>query len=116
MKKSSEDFVRSIKEKVIQQKNTEIIQRNLLHDSLDYFSEMLSRDGEIEVRNQKKFDSGEMNCFLGLYCENDSIPDHINSIFDDNELLYKNLELDSKKMVTVLTLAEIYYHPRTRII
>jgi hypothetical protein len=99
MKKSSEDFVKSIKEKVTQQKNTEIIQRNLLHDSLDYFSSVLSKDGEIEVRNQKKFDSGELNCFLGLYCESDSIPDHINSILATNELEYKVLELDTKKMV-----------------
>jgi hypothetical protein len=99
MKKSSEDFVKSIKEKVTQQKNIEIIQRNLLHDSLDYFSSMLSKDGEIEVRNQKKFDSGELNCFLGLYCESDSIPDHINSILTSNELEYKVLDLDAKKMV-----------------
>jgi hypothetical protein len=99
MKKSSEDFVKSIKEKVTQQKNIEIIQRNLLHDSLDYFSLMLSKDGEIEVRNQKKFDSGELNCFLGLYCESDSIPVHINSILTSNELEYKVLELDAKKMV-----------------
>ena len=99
MKKSSEDFVKSIKEKVTQQKNIEIIQRNLLHDSLDYFSSMLSKDGGIEVRNQKKFDSGEMNCFLGLYSENDSIPDHINLILDNNGLEYKVLELDIKKIV-----------------
>jgi hypothetical protein len=99
MKKSSEDFVKSIKEKVNHQKNIETIQRNLLHDSLDYFSSLISKNGEVEIRNQKKFDSGEMNCFLGLYSENDNIPEQINLILDNNKLEYKSLDLDSKKIV-----------------
>ena len=99
MKKSSEDFVKSIKEKVNQQKNIETIQRNLLHDSLDYFSSLIKDDGGIEIRSHKKFDSGEMNCFLGLYSEVDSIPNHINSIFDNFKHPYKLLELDSKKII-----------------
>jgi len=99
MKKSSEDFVKSIKEKVNQQKNIETIQRNLLHDSLDYFSSIIKDDGEIEIRSHKKFDSGEMNCFLSLYSEADSIPNHINFIFNNSKHRYKSLELDSKKII-----------------
>jgi hypothetical protein len=99
MKKSSEDFVKSIKEKVNHQKNIETIQRNLLHDSLDYFSSLISENDEIEIRNQKKFDSGEINCFLGLYSENANIPDQINLILDDNKLEYKFLDLDSKRII-----------------
>jgi hypothetical protein len=99
MKKSSEDFVKSIKEKVNQQKNIEIIQRNLLHDSLDYFSSVILQDGEIEIRSCKKFDSGEMNCFLNLYSEHDSIPDQIDSILHKNNLEFKNLRLDERKLI-----------------
>jgi hypothetical protein len=99
MKKSSEDFVKSIKEKVNQQKNIEIIQRNLLHDSLDYFSSVISENNEIEIRNQKKFDSGEMNCFLSLYSENDLKSNQINCILDKNKLEYKVLDLDTKRIV-----------------
>jgi hypothetical protein len=99
MKKSSEDFVKSIKEKVNQQKNIETIQRNLLHDSLDYFSSLIRDDGSIEIKSHKKFDSGDMNCFLSLYSEVDSIPDQINLIFDNFRHPYKLLELDSKKII-----------------
>lgn len=99
MEKSSEDFVKFIKEKVNKQKNIEIIQRNLLHDSLDYFSSLLADDKNIDVRSQKKFNSGEMNCFLSLYSESSSIPDRINSIFDNSQIEYKFLELDSKKII-----------------
>ena len=99
MKKSSEDFVKSIKEKVNHQKNIEAIQRNLLHDSLDYFSSLIKDDGGIDIRSHKKFDSGDMNCFLDLYSENESIPNQINSIFDNFRHPYKSLELDSKRII-----------------
>lgn len=99
MKKSSEDFVKSIKEKVNHQKNIEAIQRNLLHDSLDYFSSLIKDDGGIDIRSHKKFDSGDMNCFLDLYSENESIPSQINSIFDNFRHPYKSLELDSKRII-----------------
>ncbi len=99
MKKSSEDFVKSIKEKVNQQKNIEMIQRNLLHDSLDYFSSVVLKNGGIEVRNCKKFDSGEMNCFLNLYSENESIPNQIDSVLNGTNLEYRKLDLDDKKSI-----------------
>lgn len=99
MKKSSEDFVKSIKEKVNHQKNIEAIQRNLLHDSLDYFSSLIKDDGGIDIRSHKKFDSGDMYCFLDLYSENESIPNQINSIFDNFRHPYKSLELDSKRII-----------------
>ena len=106
MKKSSEDFVNSIKEKVNQQKNIETIQRNLLHDSLDYFSSLLSKNGQIDIRSQKKFDSGEMNCFLNLYTEVDDIPGLINSILESSKLEYKNLTLDPKKVIYCINFGE----------
>ena len=99
MKKSSEDFVRSVKEKVSQQKNIEIIQRNLLHDSLDYFSSLINNDDEVEIRSQKKFESGELTCFLNLYSEVDDIPNLMKSIFDLAGLEYKMLDLDTKKII-----------------
>ncbi len=99
MKKSSEDFVKSVKEKVNQQKNIEIIQRNLLHDSLDYFSSLVREDDEVEIKSQKKFESGELSCFLNLYSEADDIPELIKSIFDLAGLEYKILDLDSKKII-----------------
>ena len=40
-----------------------------------------------------------MNCFLSLYSEVDSIPNHINTIFDNFRHQYKVLELDSKKII-----------------
>ena len=84
MEKTSGDFVKSLKEKISKKKKQEKLQRNILHDSLDYLISIVKESPQIELRSVKNFETNEISCFLNLYSECENIPHSIGSLIEKN--------------------------------
>jgi hypothetical protein len=106
MEKTSGDFVKSLKDKISKQKKQEKFQRNILHDSLDYLISIIKGSSQIELRSVKNFKTSEISCFLNLYCESDDIPSSIESLFNDNSLDFRKVQLDEKKFLYLVDFGE----------
>lgn len=102
MKKTSEDFVRSLREKIKDKRNEEIIQRNVLHNALDYFSYILCKDGKIEVKDQKKYQNSDLKTSIKMYSEDDNIPDLIGKILESENLDFNKKLIEPKRVLFVI--------------
>jgi hypothetical protein len=97
MEKTSGDFVKSLKDKISKQKKQEKLQRNILHDSLDYLISIIKGSSQMELRSIKNYKTSEISCFLNLYCESDDISISIETLFSENNLAFSRIQLDPKK-------------------
>ena len=91
MKGTSEDFVKSLKDKISKKEKKETFYRNLLQDSLDYFISVIKKSAEIEIRSIKNFKTHEVSCFLNLYSENENIPELILGMLNREGFQFNNI-------------------------
>ena len=106
MEKTSGDFVKSLKEKISKKKKQEKLQRNILHDSLDYLISIVKESPQIELRSVKNFETNEISCFLNLYSECENIPQSIGSLIEKNGLDFRKIELDPKRILYLVDFGE----------
>jgi len=102
MKGTSEDFVKSLKEKISKKEEEETFYRNLLQDSLDYFISVIKKSSDIEIRSIKNFKTNEVSCFLNLYSENENIPGLISGMLHKEGFQFNNMELDQKRSLYLI--------------
>jgi hypothetical protein len=106
MKGTSEDFVKSLKEKISKKEEKETFYRNLLQDSLDYFISIIKKSPEIEIRSIKNFKTNEVSCFLNLYSESENIPSLISGMLNKEGFQFDNIELDSKRSLYLINFGQ----------
>ena len=106
MKGTSEDFVKSLKDKISKKEKKETFYRNLLQDSLDYFISVIKKSTEIEIRSIKNFKTHEVSCFLNLYSENENIPELILGMLNKEGFQLNNIELDPKRSLYLINFGQ----------
>jgi hypothetical protein len=104
MKKTSEDFVRSLRKKIQDKKNEEIIQRNVLHNALDYFSYILCKEEKIELKEQKKYQNRDLKSSIRMYSENEDIPGLISEILTLSDMEFTMKGISDKIFLFVVNL------------
>jgi hypothetical protein len=97
MKKTSEDFVKSLKDKISRIKKQENFQRNLLQDSVEYFIGLLAASNEVEIKSIKNFETSDISCFLNLYSESENIPDTLSSILNSSNIRHKSKDIGKRR-------------------
>jgi hypothetical protein len=106
MKGTSEDFVKSLKDKISKKEKKETFYRNLLQDSLDYFISIIKESNEIEIRSIKNFKTNEVSCFLNLYSENENIPALISGMLNDEKFQFDSIDLDPKRSLYLINFGQ----------
>lgn len=99
MEKPSEDFVKSLKDKILRKKKREEFQRNILQDSLEYLILLFTSSGEIEIKSTKNFETSEMSCFLNMYSESDNIPETISNILRNSNTSFNTKDIGKRKII-----------------
>lgn len=99
MEKPSEDFVKSLKDKILRTKKKEEFQRNILHDSLEYLILLFNSSGEIDIKSTKNFETSEISCFLNLYSESENITETISNILKDSNVPFRIKDIGKRKTI-----------------
>ncbi len=102
MKKTSEDFVRSLREKINDKKKEDIIQRNVLHNALDYFSSILCKDQKIDIKNVKKYKNSDLKSSIKIYSEQENIFEHISNLLTLEKLEFNSSKIGDKIIIFVI--------------
>jgi len=102
MEKTSEDFVKSLKDKILRTKKKEEFQRNILQDSLEYLILLFNESGEIDIKSTKNFETSEISCFLNLYSESDDIPGTIAGILKNSNIPFKTENIGKRKIIFLM--------------
>lgn len=102
MKKTSEDFVRSLREKINDKRNEDIIQRNVLHNALDYFSSILCKDQKIDIKNVKKYKNRDLKSSIKIYSEQENIFEHISNLLTSEKLEFNSSKIGDKIIIFVI--------------
>jgi hypothetical protein len=102
MKKTSEDFVRSLREKINDKRNEDIIQRNVLHNALDYFSSVLCKDQKIDIKNVKKYKNRDLKSSIKIYSEQENIFEHISNLLTSEKLEFNSSKIGDKIIIFVI--------------
>jgi hypothetical protein len=99
MEKPSEDFVKSLKDKILRTKKKEEFQRNILQDSLEYLILLFNSSGEIDIKSTKNFETSEISCFLNLYSESENITETISNILKDSNVPFRIKDIGKRKTI-----------------
>jgi len=99
MEKTSEDFVKSLKDKILRTKKKEEFQRNILQDSLEYLILLFNASGEIDIKSTKNFETSEISCFLNLYSESENIPETISNILKNSNVPFRIKDIGKRKTI-----------------
>jgi hypothetical protein len=101
MKKTSEDFVRSLREKINDKRNEDIIQRNVLHNALDYFSSILCKDQKIDIKDIKKYQNSDLKSSLKVYSE-ENILEYLSGLLESEKLDFKKSKIDERRILFII--------------
>lgn len=74
------DFVRSLKEKISEEKNQIQKKRILLQDSLNIILDVFREHSDLEVRTIRDFETSEISCFVDVYSPEDPYESIKNSL------------------------------------
>jgi hypothetical protein len=99
MEKPSEDFVKSLKDKILRTKKKEEFQRNILQDSLEYLILLFNSSGEIDIKSTKNFETSEISCFLNLYSESENITETISNILKNSNVPFRIKDIGKRKTI-----------------
>jgi hypothetical protein len=102
MEKTSEDFVKSLKDKILRTKKKEEFQRNILQDSLEYLILLFNTSGEIDIKSTKNFETSEISCFLNLYSESENITETISNILKNSNVPFRIKDIGKRKTIFLM--------------
>jgi hypothetical protein len=102
MEKPSEDFVKSLKDKILRTKKKEEFQRNILQDSLEYLILLFNASGEIDIKSTKNFETSEISCFLNLYSESENITETISDMLKNSNIPFRIKDIGKRKTIFLM--------------
>lgn len=100
---AARDFVKSLSEKLTLEKDRAKKSRIHLQDSLNVILEILRKDGNLEIRSIRDFETNEVACFVDIYSPDDFL-DSLTSVMDKNGIISSSLRLSDYKFVFIMDL------------
>jgi len=99
----SGNFVRSLKEKISEEKNQIQKKRILLQDSLNIILGIFKEHPDLEVRTIRDFETSEISCFVDVYSPEDPY-ESIKNLLEKSEISSKSSMIGEYKCLFILDL------------
>ena len=99
----SGNFVRSLKEKISQEKDKEQKKRIHLQDSLNIILDIFSKSTNLEIRTIRDFEISEVACFIDVYSPDDFLQT-LSSAFEECNIPFTSEMLHDYKFVLIVDL------------
>ena len=82
---ASDNFVRDLKNRILESKIHDESIKNILRDAIEFLSVIFKNSGALEISKISDFDSKELCFFLDVYCEG-KIDDFLLKCLHDNKV------------------------------
>jgi hypothetical protein len=99
------DFVRSLKEKITEEKNQVQKKRILLQDSLNIILSVFKDHSDLEIRTIRDFETSEISCFVDVYSPGDPY-ESINNSLEKSGISNQSLMIGEYKCLFILDLGD----------